>query len=229
MNDYRPAAFTPTQLNTLMAPLDPKRVSNRKQGGSTLSYVEAHDIKAMLIRIFGFGNFSSELVEGRILKLEEIAVQDSKWENGKKVMLTNADGSPKTKMQWRAVAQATVKLTIHQTGAVYTEAAISSQNGIDPGEVADFAIKTAESDAFKRCSIFLGTQFGLSLYANGQTNDTVQVVFEPRQAQTLYGPPPGGANPQTGEVPATPPAQPATDAASLARMQGALSQPKAKP
>jgi recombination DNA repair RAD52 pathway protein len=228
MNDYRPATFTPDQLRLLMSNLDPSRVSNRNQGGSKLSYVEAHDIKAMLIRVFGFANFSSDLVAGRILRLEEIEVPETKWENGKKVNLTNPDGSQKMKRQWRAVAEATVRLTIHATGATYTEMAVSSQNGIDPGEVADFAIKTAESDAFKRCAIFLGAQFGLSLYAKGQTMDTVQVVYEPRQALVLYGPPQtDGANPATGEVAATPPAAPGgpTDEA-LARMQGSLAQGK---
>lgn len=221
MNDYRPARFTPDQLNLLMSNLDPGRVSNRTQGGSKLSYVEAHDIKAMLIRVFGYANFSSDLVAGRILKLEEIQVQETTWDNAakKKVPINNPDGSPKMKLQWRAVAEATVRLTIHATGATYTEMAVSSQNGIDPGEVADFAIKTAESDAFKRCAIFLGTQFGLSLYAKGQTADTVQVVYEPNQAATRYGQPatvPGEQPVVIPDVPGT-----LTDAA-MARMQDAL-------
>jgi recombination DNA repair RAD52 pathway protein len=225
MNDHRPAQFTKEQLTLLMSNLDPSRVSNRKQAGSTLSYVEAHDIKAMLIRTFGFANFSSDLVTGRILKLEEIQVQESKWENGRKVLLTNTDGTPKMKAQWRAVAEATVRLTIHATGATYTEMAVSSQNGVDPGEVADFAIKTAESDAFKRCAIFLGTQFGLSLYAKGATHDTVQVLFEPAQRATLYGP--QQTDRQTDQPAGPQPEVPlgASDEA-LARMQGALSQGK---
>ena len=35
------------------------------------------------------------------------------------------------------------------------------------------AVKTAESDALKRAAINLGTQFGLSLYADGATRDVV--------------------------------------------------------
>jgi hypothetical protein len=42
------------------------------------------------------------------------------------------------------------------------------------------AIKTAESDAFKRAAINLGDQFGLSLYNNGSTQPVVK--------QTLVAP-----------------------------------------
>jgi hypothetical protein len=62
---------------------------------------------------------------------------------------------------------------------VYSEYAAASQTGPDIGEVMDFAIKTAESDALKRAAINLGTQFGLSLYNNGSTDDIVKKVLAP--------------------------------------------------
>ena len=81
----------------------------------------------------------------------------------------------------------TLQLRIHLTGATYTETAIASQTGPDVGEVADFAVKTAESDALKRCAINLGTQFGLGLYNNGGLGDVVRVLLEPDQREILEG------------------------------------------
>ena len=162
--------FTKEQVAQLMRAISPARVATRSQPGSNrqMSYVEAWDIKATLIRIFGFGNFSAEVVESKILALDEVP------------QARNPE-----KMNWRAVAQATVRLTIHLTGAVYTETAVSAQAVPDIGEAADFAMKTAESDALKRAATYLGTQFGLSLYDNGTKQDVVRVVLDPEQAELL--------------------------------------------
>lgn len=151
------------QLERLHADLHRARVATRDQGGRTLSYLEAYDVKATLIRIFGYGNFSVDVLEARI-------THESTYrpENGNRDL-------------WRIAAMATVRLTIHQTGATYTESAAASQSGPDIGEVMDFAIKTAESDALKRCAIYLGSTFGLSLYDNGTTQDVVRVVYAPDQ------------------------------------------------
>lgn len=152
--------ITDKQLRQLTSPIKKDRVAV-KQG---MSYVEAYDIKATLIRMFGFGGFSSEVIEAKIIKAEQVE-QASK--NGK--------------MNWAVTAQATVRLSIHQTGAVYAETAIAGSKQPDFTESADMAIKSAESDALKRAAIFLGTQFGLSLYNDGSTDDVVKVVMAPDQ------------------------------------------------
>ena len=147
------------QRRALMMSLNGQRVSSRDgTRGAKLSYLETFDVKANLIRIFGFGGFSAEVVQSKIERI-----------------LTNAEHGGKA--TWVVLATATVRLTIHQLGAVYTESAASSQAGSQIGEVADFALKTAESDALKRCAIYLGTQFGLSLYDKGSTNDVVREVL----------------------------------------------------
>lgn len=163
------------QLVELMKDIDPARVSSRKQAGRNLSYVEAHDIKAQLIRIFGFGGFSADVIDSQVLKVE---ADVPRKEGG-----TTA---------WRVTAMSTVRLTIPWQDPVfpdsvttYTETAAASQAGADIGEVTDFAIKTASSDALKRCAIYLGTQFGLSLYNNGSKQDTIKRVVEPDQAAPL--------------------------------------------
>ena len=45
------------------------------------------------------------------------------------------------------------------------------------------AIKTAESQAFKRCAINLGDQFGLSLYNNGGTASVVRAVLDAEESR----------------------------------------------
>jgi recombination DNA repair RAD52 pathway protein len=163
----RNRGITDEQIEVLLRPLHPGRVSTRTQGGTTLSYVEAHDVKATLSRVFGFGGFDAEVIDTKVLSITSV-------EKG-------------GKDQWTVLATSTVRLTIHATGAVYAETAAASQVGPQVGEVCDFAIKTASSDALKRCAIYLGTQFGLSLYA-GTTKDVVKAIFAPDQ-WTEYVPP----------------------------------------
>lgn len=160
------SALTPGHLAKLTQPLAGSRVATRSGGGgSKLSYLEAFDVKAMLIRTFGFANFSADVIESNIEKI----IPD-----------------PENAKRFTVLAKCTVRLTIHETGATYTETACASQTGGQGiGEVADFAIKTAESDALKRAAIYLGTQFGLSLYNDGQTADIVRYVLDPGQAANL--------------------------------------------
>lgn len=175
-------SLTTDQLKALMGSLNPSRVSRRGQGGRQLSYLEAWDIKAALIRVFGFANFSADVTDSRVLRME----RDVPAYNGtgdKRQRRLDDEGNPA--FNWSVTAQATVRLHIHLTGATYTETAIASQTGPDVGEVADFAMKTAESDALKRSAIYLGTQFGLSLYNDGGTSDVVRVLLDPDQKENL--------------------------------------------
>ena len=176
--------FNQQQLQALMAPLNGNRVSSRSQGGRSLSYLEAWDVKAALIRVFGFANWSADVVGSQIIRLERDVPAFSGSGNTRQ-RKTDADGNPD--FNWSATAMVTLCLKIHMTGATYTETAIASQTGPDVGEVADFAVKTAESDALKRCAINLGTQFGLSLYNNGGLGDVVRIVLDPDQAEILEG------------------------------------------
>lgn len=160
--------LTGDQIKVLMAPLNPGRVKHRSQGSRQLSYLEAFEVKATLIRVFGFGGFDAETIETRILHQENRAPRE---------------GSQSQSRQWDVTALCTVRLTV--MGRVYVESAAATQSNPELGEAADFAIKTAESDALKRAATYLGTQFGLSLYDNGSTNDIVRVLFEPTQAALL--------------------------------------------
>lgn len=196
--------LTALQMKALTANLNPGRVAKRSQSGSSLSYLEAWDIRATLTRVFGFAGWSADLMEPvKVLRIDEV------------------ENSKKTGTNFRVLALATVRLTIHQTGATYTESAAQSQSLPDIGEATDFAVKTAESDALKRAAINLGTQFGLSLYDDGSTMDVIKVVLAPGQHETLEElrnptPKPDSqerVDPDSGEVLPVPGEDPADDAA----------------
>ncbi len=138
------------QYEQLLKPLNESRVAKRGQAGRQLSYLEAWDVKAHLIRIFGFGGWSADVLES------SLAFED-KNEKG----------------QWNVGYKVTLCLNVHTLGCTYTEAAVGSATLPQRGEAHDMAIKTAESDALKRAAINLGTQFGLSLYQNGSLRDVV--------------------------------------------------------
>lgn len=133
-----------------------------------LAYVEAWDIKAMMTRVFGYAGWSSECLTAEIIRAEE-----------------RPQVADPNKMNWSVTAKAAVRLTVHQTGAVYTEYAIANNAQPSWHEAADTALKSAESDAFKRAAINLGTQFGLSLYDSGSHRDVIRRVVAPGQREII--------------------------------------------
>lgn len=166
MPELTPTGYTPLteyQQRQLMAPLSAANVKNRSQGGAKVSYLEAWYIRARLTQIFGFGGFSEETLTSELIHQARVPKRNSNDE------------------QWEIVYHCTVRLTIPQLGCVFTESAVAGQKGPEFGEVADFAAKTAASDAFKRCAMNLGTQFGLSLYNRGALSDVVKAIVAPGQ------------------------------------------------
>lgn len=168
------------QYEQLLKPLNPARVQKRSQAGRSLSFLEAWDVKAHLNRIFGFLNWSAEVLTA------ELAFEE-KNEKG----------------QWNVGYKVVLRLTIGEGfgSATYTEAAVGSASLPQRGEAHDMAVKTAESDALKRAAINLGTQFGLSLYDNGSLKDVVGRTLDIATPDTMSDPNP--ATDATGE-PATP-------------------------
>lgn len=153
--------ITPKQYDKLKAPLNGTRIAQREQGGKKLSYLESWDVRAHLIRMFGYTNFDSE-----VLNYEYIGAREYQSSNGKDMV--------------EVIYSARVRLHIRDAEGkplcTYAEAAAGSASGPVTmlGEHHDNALKTAASDALKRCAINLGTQFGLSLYDQGSTRDVVK-------------------------------------------------------
>jgi hypothetical protein len=168
--------LTPQQYATLLKPLAKHRVSSRQQGGMSLSYLEAWDVKAHLIRVFGFGGWSADVLSA------DLAFEDQD-----------------DKGRWNVGYKVVMRLRLHVDedflgDTTYTEAAVGSATLPQRGEAHDMAVKTAESDALKRAAINLGTQFGLSLYDGGNRNDVVGHTLNPPEGYAVaveqFTPPP---------------------------------------
>lgn len=166
----------PAQVQALIAHLNPNRIARRNMGGKSMSYVEAYDIRAALIKIFGFGGWSLE-VDSKILDIRD---------DGRQGVHTSGEKQGQTKTPY-VMAHAKVRIIVYGIGPQgqdvhYDGSAIGTNDGFTIGDVADNAIKSAESDALKRAAINLGTQFGLSLYNNGSNMDIIRTVLQPEQS-----------------------------------------------
>lgn len=146
-------SFTQEQLKELLKPIDPSRVG---KDGKGFSHVEAWDIRRTMNQIFGFGNWSADVDQ------MELIYEDSKEVTGKS--------------RWSVAYRACCTLRVGT--ATYTEwASGDATNYPSRADAHDQAMKTAESQAFKRCAVNLGDQFGLSLYKNGSTAASVGEVI----------------------------------------------------
>lgn len=200
--------LTTQQLQGLLSPLHGARVKSRSQGGRSMSYLEAWDVRATLIRVFGFGGFDVIVSDARIIHQEQKVARDkegnirkTKWQD--------------ELMHWHITAQATTTLVVrdgHGGEAVYSETVTAMQTGPDHGEVSDFAMKTAASDGLKRAAVNLGTQFGLSLYDKGSLADVVRNTVEQQQVAQLQGAPDTSA-------PTNPSANPSDDTANSVKVR----------
>jgi len=147
--------FNQSQREQLLKPLNKGRVMQRQGGGKSLSYLSQQDVRAHAIRMFGFGGFDAKTLHANVIYCDK----------------------PEGERNWQASVMVTMEVTIRDEDGnvcVYSETAIGSANLPQRGEALDMAAKTASSDAFKRCLINLGDQFGLSLYNNGQTAPLVK-------------------------------------------------------
>jgi hypothetical protein len=158
--------LTEQQVAFLLSPISDKRVRNLRG----MSHLEAWDVRRQLIRIFGFDGFTVET-----LKLDLV------HENGnpnyrKKNKQGEEYGAPYT--AWTIVYRAEVRLTVKAVDGrpltVFEDAAAGDAvNQPSVGDAHDLAMKTALSQALKRCAVNLGDQFGLSLYNDGSQTPVV--------------------------------------------------------
>ncbi|MFD9600230.1 Rad52/Rad22 family DNA repair protein [Streptomyces sp. NPDC059970] len=140
-----PVDLTPEQVTTLLAPINPSRVQNLHGQ----SHLEAWDVRRWLNRVFGFGGWSDETLE--LVCVAEREINPGRWT-----------------VIYRAQVRLTVKTTDGRTLTAYDDAAMGdSRNQPSLGDAHDMAMKTALSQALKRCAHNLGDAFGLSLYNDG--------------------------------------------------------------
>lgn len=151
--------LTEAQLWQLMQGLPNDRVKQLKG----LSYVEAWDVKATLTRVFGFGGFATQILSEEVMFAEQVARSGGSGTN------------------WSVGYRVSLRLIIPQLGTFFDEAAVGSNSQGSRAEATDNAVKGATSDALKRCATMLGTQFGLSLYDNGNQNEVIKTIVAPGQ------------------------------------------------
>lgn len=152
------SSFTAAQVEQLLRPVNPARVL---KDGKENSHLPQQDVTAHLIRVFGFGNFDTEVLAAECI-----------FEHNR---LTDA-GKPS--VRWDVGYRALVRLTIRNPeGAVvcrYENGSTATAQNQTLGDAHDLAYKSAISLAMKRCAINLGDQFGLSLYNKGQLEALVR-------------------------------------------------------
>lgn len=139
-------------IEELSKPLNVAYVSERKQGGTTLSYVESWRVIEEANRIFGFTNWYRETIQNDVVCV-------STREIGKS---TGFD------VTYRAKVRVTV---FHEDRAIIREGT-GCGNGISQNEsmAHEKACKEAESDAMKRALMTFGYPFGLALYDKKKEN-----------------------------------------------------------
>lgn len=152
-----PGTFTAKQTQQLLAPIRPQRVLRDGKGNS---HVSQQDVTAHLIRVFGFGNFATEVLSHECI-FETPAIKK--------------DAPPN---RWDVCYRAHVRLTIfdenHNVVTHYEDVSCGDAQNQSRQDAHDLALKSAVSLAKKRCAINLGDQFGLSLYNKGQLEALVR-------------------------------------------------------
>lgn len=155
-------SLTRAQVDVLLKDLAPSRVAIL----DGLSHLEAWDVRAHLTRVFGFGSWDEVDSGGGTRLLYEDKT-------------TTRAGKDAYKVAYRATRRLTIRDPHGDILCEYEATAVgeSVMPDFKRGDAHDMAIKTAESQALKRCAINLGTQFGLSLYDNGRTADVIRVCL----------------------------------------------------
>lgn len=158
-------SLNPRQVEQLLRPVAPSRVLALEGN----SYLSQQDVRAHLIRVFGFGHWDSE-----ILKLELIFERE--YERRRRD--PKANQTP-TYTAFDVAYLCTVRLTVrdeHQQLVASYEDGSTGDAQAQTGRAAahDLAMKSAISTALKRAATSLGDQFGLSLYNRGQQDAIVR-------------------------------------------------------
>ncbi|MFF9205108.1 Rad52/Rad22 family DNA repair protein [Streptomyces sp. NPDC014986] len=203
--------LTEQQAAFLLQPISGKRVRNLRG----MSHLEAWDVRRQLIRIFGFEGYTIETQS-----LDLVAERETK----------TGDRS-----RWTIVYRAQVRLTIKAVDGrpitVFEDAAAGDAvNQPSLGDAHDLAMKTALSQALKRCAVNLGDQFGLSLYNNGSTDAVVMrsLAYMGEPVPESEDAPVGGEPSPQGE-PSGPDPEPTPPAAAAVPPQQVRAAPTAVP
>ena len=168
--------FTDEQVKLLLKPIHPRRVRVR----DGMSHVEGYDIRAELTRVFGFGRWTSEILEQAVLCERETRTKtyaDKKTGEQK-------GGNP----AWYVVYRSRIRLTVFAPDGTLIGFHDGSHVGESThpvfGEAHGNALTNSETYALRRAAINLGDQFGLSLYNKGSLEPIVRWTLVRPEAGT---------------------------------------------
>lgn len=157
-------------IEKLKEPLSKDAIKTRKGTGTEqLSYIPGYAAIETANRIFGFGNWDSE-----IISLKEVA----RTEYEKPPYKAGEDPKPMISISYLCHSKLTVKngdsTTSHEDTGYGDGVAGNSAYGI--GSCIELATKEAVTDALKRCLRYYGEQFGLSLYDKDNAPMTIPEI-----------------------------------------------------
>jgi hypothetical protein len=139
------------QVAKLLEPINEKRVG---KDGKGFSHIEAYEMRAQLTRIYGFNRWSEDVTDQALIFETE---KDGRWT-----------------VAYRSVIRLTICAPDGTVLCTYTEGATGeAKNQPSRGDAHDLALKTSQSQAFKRAAVNIGDAGGLSLYRKGSTQALV--------------------------------------------------------
>lgn len=136
------------QRDYLLRPLNANRVRDLKG----MNHLEAYDVRTWLTRIFGFGGWAVETIA-----LDVVHQGETKTRQGRDAF----------SVVYRAQVRLTVRDPYGNVLTTFDDGAAGDAVLPTLGDAHDMAMKTALSQALKRCAVNLGDAFGLSLYNGG--------------------------------------------------------------
>lgn len=146
-------------MSRLVKAIDPSHVDKKQK----LSYMAQHEVRAELTRIFGYGNWDSQVEK-----------MDFLWED---------TYEKDNKTYYRACYAASVRLNVRDYWGnpvcSFVEYHAEANSGLpDRGEAHAMAITSVESYALRRAAIGLGDRLGLGLYDDGKTAPLVKGTLQ---------------------------------------------------
>jgi hypothetical protein len=160
--------LTQAQILRLVTAIEPAHVENKRG----MTYMAQHEVRAELTRVFGFGNWDTQVESMECLYEKQIQKGEEQYPT---------KGSAPS--YWVTCYKASVRLTIRD----YQGREICSfleyhaeENAPLPnrGEAHAMAITSVESYALRRAAIGLGDRLGLGLYAKGSTAPLVMRTLQ---------------------------------------------------
>lgn len=171
--------LTRKQIERLRMAIDPSHV-DKKQG--KLSYMAQHEVRAELTRIFGYGNWDTQVEEMEFLFEYEVTQGHPEY--------PAPDKKPKP-IYFRACYRAGVRLRIRdywgRPVCDFKEFHVELNSILpDRGEAHAMAVTSVESYALRRAAIGLGDRLGLGLYDGGKETALVRNSLQFTDAESPH-------------------------------------------